>query len=289
MRAAPASSLASGSLTLSVSSGQVAGLPVTYTVTGMSPGPDAAGLGFYELQVLIRPASLGPCGSNWYLDPSEQNGNNGESVIGGQATQLGASQSFVYSSRIPGNSHGRGLDTLTSPLRPYLVCGWIDDQSGVDGALATAVASFSLRAPRFTVKLSPPSRPRLHGKGTFSVHGTSEIPAHVTVYVLPACFQLRGTPAGIRCAARPLRSCKPTPEVESNYIGENNDVGIQAVSLISREIPRGGFNLNRTVTFGGGWIPATHMVCAWIGITNTEGDSDTDVYLVKSATVNPRR
>lgn len=88
--------------------------------------------------------------------------------------------------------------------------------------------------------------------------------------------------------ARPLRSCKATPEAESTYIDENNDTGIQAVSLISREIRRGGFSLKRTITFGRGWIPARHIVCAWIGITNSDGDSGSDVYLAKSATVNPR-
>ena len=287
MLAAPASSLAGGSLTLSVSSDQVAGLPVTYKATGTTPGLDAAGLGYYELQVLIRPASLGPCGSDEDLDPSEQNGNDGDSVIGGQATLLAANQSFAYSPTIPGNLHGRGIDTLTSPLGPYLVCGWIDDQEAL-GAVVTAIASFSLRAPRFTMKLSPPSHPRLGHKGTFSLDGTAEAPAHVTVEALPACFRLRRTAAGIRCAGRPLSSCKATPEAESNYIEHNNDVGIQAVSLISREIPRGSFTLKRTVTFGRGWIAAAHMVCAWLGTTNSDGDSDSDVYLAKSATVSPR-
>jgi hypothetical protein len=287
MLAAPASSLADGSLTLSVGSDQVAGLPVTYKATGTIPAADVGALNPAVLWVLVRPANLGPCGSDENLDPSETNGNNGASVIGGQMTQIeGATQSFTYSSTIPGNHRGGGLDTLTSPLGPYVVCGWIDDQESL-GPVATAMASFSLRAPRFTMKLSPPSHPRLHHTGTFSVHGTAEIQAHVTVYVLPACFQLRNTPAGIRCAARPLRSCKATPEAETTYIDENNDLGIQAVSLISREIPRGGFNLKRTVTFGRGWIPARHMVCAWIGITNSAGDANSNVYLAKSAAVNP--
>jgi hypothetical protein len=109
----------------------------------------------------------------------------------------------------------------------------------------------------------------------------------VTVEVLPACFQLRNTPAGVRCAARPVRSCKATPEAESTYIGESNDLGIEAVTLISREIPRGGFNLKRTVTFGQGWIPARHMVCAWLTMTNSDGGSDSQAYLFKSATVTP--
>ena len=284
--AAPASSFADGSLTLSVSSDQVAGLPVTYRATATIPASDVSAVNGAVLWVLVRPANLGPCGPDEDLDPSETNGNNGDSVIGGQMTELGASQSFAYSSTIPGNLQGRGVDTLTSHPGPYLVCGWIDDQQTL-GPVATAMASFSLRAPGFTMTVSPPSRPRLHHQGTFSVHGTAEIPAHVTVEVLPACIHLRGTPAGIRCAGRLLRDCKATPEAESNYIGENNDVGIQAVSLISTEIPRGGFNLKRTVTFGGGWIPARHMVCAWLSITNTDGDPDTNVYLAKSATVTP--
>jgi hypothetical protein len=109
----------------------------------------------------------------------------------------------------------------------------------------------------------------------------------VTLEVLPACFGLRQTAAGIRCASRPVRTCQATPEAESNYIEEHNDLGIEAARLISREIPRGAFNLERTVTFGGGWIPGRHMVCAWVSITNSDGDADSDVYLAKSATVTP--
>ncbi len=290
MLAAPASSLADGSLTLSVSADQVAaGLPVTYKATGTIPAADVGALNPAVLWVLVRPANLGPCGSDENLDPSETNGNNGASVIGGQMTQIeGPTQSFTYSSTIPGNLRGRGIDTLTSPLGPYLVCGWVDDSGQTLPPVATATASFTLRAPRFTMALSPPSHPRLHHRGTFAVRGTSEISAHVTVEVLPACFLLRNSPAGVRCAGRPLRSCKATPEAESNYIEENNDLGIQTVTLISREIPRGGFNLKRTVTFGQGWIPARHMVCAWIGMTNSDGDPNSQVYLAKSATVTPR-
>jgi hypothetical protein len=202
-------------------------------------------------------------------------------------TQIeGQSQSFTYSSTIPANLRGRGIDTLTSPPGPYLVCGWVDDDQSM-APVATAVTSFSLRAPRFTMAVSPPSRPRLHEQGTFSVHGTAEISAHVTLEVLPACFALRRTHAGIRCAGRPVRSCKATPEAESTYFDDNNDLGIQAVCLISREIPRGGFSLKRTVTFGHGWIPARHMVCAWLSVTNSDGNSDSQAYLVTSATVSP--
>jgi hypothetical protein len=204
-------------------------------------------------------------------------------------TQIeGPTQSFTYSSTIPGNLRGRGIDTLTAPLGPYLVCGWVDDSGQTLPPVATATASFTLRAPRFTMALSTPSHARLRHRGTFTVHGTSEISAHMSVEVLPACFQLRQTHAGIRCAARPVHNCKATPKAESNYIEENNDLGIQAVTLISREIPHGGFNLKRTVTFGHGWIPARHMVCAWIGVTNSHGDPDSQVYLGKSASVTPR-
>jgi hypothetical protein len=290
MLAAPASSLADGSLTLSVSADQVAaGRPVTYKATGTIPAADVGALNPAELLVLVRPANLGPCGSDEDLDPSETNGNNGASTIGGQMTQIdGPTQSFTYSSTIAGNLRGRGIDTLTAPRGRYLVCGWVDDSGQTLPPVATATASFTLRAPRFTMTVTPPGRPRLRHQNTFSVHGTSEIGAHLTTEVLPACFQLRQTHAGIRCAARPVHNCKATPEAESTYIGENNDVGIQAVTLISREIPRGGFNLKRTVTFGHGWIPARHMVCAWIGITNSDGDPDSNVYLAKSATVTPR-
>ena len=287
MLAAPAASLADGSLALSVGSQQVAGLPITYTVTGTSPAPDPSGVSSYELDVIVRPASFGPCGPDSFDDPSEQNGNEGASIIGGQQTQLGASQSFTYRTTIPGNLQGRGLDTLTSPVGPYLVCGWIGYVGLGQPGLVSTSASFSLRAPRFTMKLSAPSRPRLGRKGTFAVRGTSEISAHMTVEVLPACFALRNTSAGVRCAGRPLRSCKATPAAEDNYIGENNDLGIQAVTLISKEIPRGAFNLTRRVTFGGGWIPARHMVCAWLGITNTDGDADSKVYLAASGVVTP--
>jgi hypothetical protein len=35
-------------------------------------------------------------------------------------------------------------------------------------------------------------------------------------------------------------------------IGENNDLGTEAVTAMSREIQRGAFNLERTVTLGQG-------------------------------------
>jgi hypothetical protein len=124
------------------------------------------------LQVLVRPANLGPCGADWYLDPSETNGNDGDSVIGGQMTEITGGVSFAYSSTTPGNARGRESDTLTSPLGPYLVCGWLDDAQSLV-PVATAVASFSLRAPRFTMNVSAPRRARLRHRGTFSVHGTS--------------------------------------------------------------------------------------------------------------------
>ncbi len=287
MLAAPASALADGSLTLSVGSEQVAGMPVTYKATGTVPAADVGGSNAPALWVYVRPSSLGPCGSDWWNDPKEDANGHG-TVLDAQMTQLGA-PSFAYSWTIPGIARTGGTtDTLTSPLGPYLVCGWLDDSQSTTPE-ATATASFTLRAPRFTMSVSAPNRPRLHHRGMFAVRGTSEIPAHLTVEALPACFGLRNTPAGIRCASHPLRSCQATPEAESNYIGEHNDLGIEAVTLISKEIPRGRFSLKRTVTFGHGWIPARHMVCAWIGITNNDANSSSDaVYLATSATVSPR-
>jgi hypothetical protein len=288
MLAVPATSLADGSLALSVSSSQVAaGVPVTYTATGTIPASDVGALNPAELWILVRPAKMGPCGSDEDLDPSEANGNNGAATIGGGMTAIdGPTQSFTYSFTIPG-MRGEDGNTLAAPLGPYLVCGWVDDSFQTLPPVATATASFTIRAPQFTVALSPPRHPRLHRQGTFAVRGTAEIPAHVTVEVLPACFHLRKSPAGLRCAGRFVRSCKATPEAEDTYIGESNDLGIEAVTLISKEIPRGGFNLKRTVTFGQGWIPAKHMVCAWIGMTSSEGDPNSQVYLTKSATVTP--
>jgi hypothetical protein len=288
MLAAPACSLADGSLTVAVSAQQVAaGLPLTYTASGTIPAADVGALNPAVLWVLVRPASLGPCGSDQDLDPSETNGNNGASLIGGQMTQIeGPGQSFTYSSTIPG-TRGETGDTLTAPLGPYLVCGWVDDSFQTLPPEATATASFTLRAPRFTMALSSPVHPRLGHRASFTVHGTSEIPAHVTVEVLPACFRLRDSRNGVRCAGRPLRSCKATPDAESTYIDENNDLGIQAVTLITREILPGRFVLKRTITLGQGWIPARHMVCAWIGMTNNEIASDSPVYLATSATIAP--
>jgi hypothetical protein len=282
MLAAPASSLADNSLTLSVSSDPVVGLPIQYAVSATTSAPDDAG---YELWVLIRPASLGPCGSDEYLDPSQR--DNEVLMLGGQQIDLAAGQTFSGSWTIPANLRGTGVDTTTSPPGPYLACGWIDDQQTF-APVATATVPFSLRAPRDTMTVSAPSQPRLRHQGTFSVRGVSEAPAHVTVEVLPTCLSLRNTPAGVRCAGRFVRGCQANPEAESNYIEEHTDLDIQAVSLISREIPRGRFNLQRTVTFGGGWIPARHMVCAWIGPTSSDRNPNSNVYLVKSAIVDPR-
>lgn len=43
------------------------------------------------------------------------------------------------------------------------------------------------------------------------------------------------------------------------------------------------FTRPRSVTFGRGWFPGRHMVCAWIGITKTDGIPDEDVYTRSSA------
>jgi hypothetical protein len=109
----------------------------------------------------------------------------------------------------------------------------------------------------------------------------------VTVEVLPACLRLRATHAGARCAGFPLRSCQATPEAESNYIEEHTDLNIQAVSLVSKEVPQGAFSVTRSVTFGRGWIPAKHVVCAWIGPTGSDADQNADVYLSTSTAVTP--
>lgn len=279
--AAPAVSLGDNSVTLSVSSDPVAGLPVQYTVNATTSAPDDSG---YMLWVLIRPASEGPCGSEEYLDPSQRDTDG--LVLGGQEIQLGAGQTVSRSWTIPANLRGKGVDTTTSPPGQYLVCGWIDDESNL-APVAAASVPFTLRAPRETLKATAPGHPHLRHTGTFSVRGASEVPAHVTVEVLPACLRLRATHAGVRCAGFPLRSCQATPEAETKFIEDHTDLGIEPVSLISKEVPQGDFTLRRTVTFGRGWIPAKHVVCAWIGPTGSDADPNSDVYLFASATVTP--
>jgi hypothetical protein len=286
MLAAPAPSLADGSLTLSVSSDPVSGLPIHYMASGTTPGPDAYGSSMYELNVVIRPASFGPCGSDAYLDPSQRAGDDTAGIVGQQDEDV--PDQFAYSWTIPANLHGTGVDTTTMPLGAYIACAWLDDTQTSGGPVATATASFSLRAGRFTMKLSAPSHPRLGGRGTFSAHGTAEIPAHVTVYLLPGCLRLRRTLVGIRCAGQPVRGCQGTPEAEATWLDVHSNLGVRALSLTSRDISPGSFSIKRTVRFGRGWIPGRHTVCAWIGITSSDGDPDQDVYLAKSASFNPR-
>jgi hypothetical protein len=110
-------------------------------------------------------------------------------------------------------------------------------------------------------------------ESTFAPVATASVP-----------FTLRAPRESMRVNAP---RCQATPEAESNYIEEHTDLNIQAVPLISKEVPQGAFSVRRTVTFGRGWIPAKHVVCAWTGPTGSDADPNADVYLFASATVTP--
>jgi hypothetical protein len=284
--AAPAASLAASSVSLSVGPDPVVGLPVQYTASATAAAPDDAG---YQLWVFVRPANLGPCGATHYDDPAFST----QYLYQSQEMDLQAGQSLsqTWTWEAFYGQGDVGIDTTSAPVGPMLVCGWLEDESQLDASAATASLSFTLSAPHDTMQVSTPNHPRLRSKGTFAVHGTSEAPGHVTLEVLPACFTLRKTRAGLRCAAHPIRGCQATPEAETTYLEEHSDLGIEAVQLLSSEVPPGAFNLKRAVTFGSGWIPGAHTVCAWIGPTGNDrygtSDPEKDAFLISSAIVSP--
>ncbi len=267
------------SLQVTVPPDAVRNVPLNFSASGTAPpaGPDDGTLTSDTLEVLGRPASLGPCAAEESDDPVSRGyaGFTGPTVTDPETQSPepptvpdGSPFSFAWTETLD----------ASDPAGAYYMCGWLESASG---AVDRVQVPFTVRVPRLTVKPVAARNARVGRRSVFTVRGTAEAPAQLDAELL-APFGYSCNASESRCARHRIRRCTahpyddPIPNPSNEYFYE----------VISRKLSAGNFNFKRRMLAqqAGHWL-----FCAWI---EERGDSG-DGLLVgpKSAkfTVRPRR
>jgi hypothetical protein len=241
---------AQASIQLAVPRDVVRDLPMHFTASGVTPPADPSNGVFntFMLDVLGRPASLGPCTSDEREDPAAADdeyfsGPTVNTATGPEPPELAASAPFSVS----------WTETLDprEPVGSYYMCGWLETVSGAANRVQVPI---TVRAPHFTLRLTAPRHPRVGRRDLFIVRGTAEAPAHIDAELVASV----GYSCANRCVRHVIRRCpadpgaEPFPDADPGYYP----------TILSRNVPAGShftFRRRLLATRAGRW----HF-CAWV-------------------------
>lgn len=154
------------SIKLTLSQNPTQGLPFTVRASGYGPG---SGSDTYTVDYWVRPFGGKPCAPTYVKDykaPSYWAGSEQESRWG------------TYSFSTSAKPSVRG---------PQVACGWLKDNADMT-TVATAQVKFTLRAPRYSLRLVAPAHereasPGKHRWATYTAHVSADEPGVLQVDV----------------------------------------------------------------------------------------------------------